>query len=153
MFPIARARDWYKLLCVTSAFFSRLQEILANDDDGTCGNGLASRITYTPDCTEYSSVYHLRNGCYGTKACSAQVLISVSGSGCTPTASVTPTASPSFASQCGAYSFSTTTDSATTQYQLCPVLLYGGFTYSFYTCGTTAEDTYVRLWSPGNAAV
>ena len=60
---------------------------------------------------------------------------------------------PAVRAQCGAYSFSTTTDSATTQYQLCSVVLYGGYTYTFYTCGYTSEDTYIRLWNPTNTAV
>ncbi len=57
------------------------------------------------------------------------------------------------AQSCAAYSFSTSTDSASTQYQLCPVLLQGGYTYSFYTCGSTVDDTYIRLWNPSNTAV
>jgi hypothetical protein len=60
------------------------------------------------------------------------------------------------AQSCAAYSFLTPTDSATTQYQLCPVVLNAGYTYTFYTCGTTATalgDTYIRLWNPTNTAV
>jgi hypothetical protein len=128
-------------LFVTGTRVLSLQEITYGDDDITCiGNTLASRITYTLGCAVPSATYYLRNGCFGTKSCSAEVLISVSGSGCPAPA-------------CSAYSFATSTDSATTQYQLCPIVLYGGYTYNIYTCGSTLDDTYIRLWNPSNTAV
>jgi hypothetical protein len=62
-------------------------------------------------------------------------------------------AAPSSAATCGRYS-ATSSNSATTsgRYQLCPVALVGGFTYTFTTCGFTTGDSYIRLFDTANSA-
>lgn len=60
---------------------------------------------------------------------------------------------PAHAQTCASFSLSST-NSAQTGYQLCTVVLNGGYTYTFSTCGTSGTtDTFVRLWNAANTAV
>ncbi len=60
---------------------------------------------------------------------------------------------PAHAQACASYSLSST-NSAQTNYQLCTLVLNGGYTYTFTTCGTSGTtDTFIRLWDAADKVV
>lgn len=128
-------------------------QIESNDD--ACG--VLSTLTYYSNIGNSCMTYALHQGCYSSTSCSGTVSYTITSSTRSPTMLPTVYTPPttnaptiSNVQYCPSYAISTTTDSATVNYDICTVNLCPGDEITMGMCfpGMVGNygDTYIRLY-------